>query len=159
MELNALSLKDREEMLDLLTNHQIRQTYMLPDFVSREDAVPLFHRLMALSRKDDRYVRGIYVDGILVGFLNDVEILGRVIELGYVVHPNHWGCGFATTALKRAIGELYRLGYEEVIAGAFAENTASIRVMEKAGMQQLEKTDEIEYRGKLHHCVYYVAKR
>lgn len=159
MELNALSLKDQEEILDLMTNHQIKQTYMLPDFVSREEAIPLFHRLLDLSRKDDHYVRGIYSDSILVGFLNDVEICGQSIELGYVIHPAHWGRGLATAALKLAIEELFRLGYQEVVTGAFAENTASIRVMEKARMQRLEKTDEIEYRGILHRCVYYSRKR
>ena len=60
-----------------------------------------------------------------------------------------------TRALKLAITELFSLGYREVITGAFDENGASIRVMEKAGMVKLDKIDEIDYRGKLHKCVYY----
>ena len=42
-----------------------------------------------------------------------------------------------------------------VRCGAFSENTASIRVMEKAGMVREDFTEDIEYRGIMHHCVYY----
>jgi len=41
------------------------------------------------------------------------------------------------------------------MAGAFAENCASIRVMQKAGMQLMDKTELIEYRGQNRNCVYY----
>jgi RimJ/RimL family protein N-acetyltransferase len=93
-------------------------------------------------------------DGILVGFLNDVEIADGAIELGYVVHPDHWNKGCATAALTLAIEELFRRGFREVVCGAFEENPASLRVMEKTGMAPLEKIDEIDYRGKVRRCLY-----
>ena len=77
------------------------------------------------------------------------------IELGYVIHPRFHGKGYMTQALKAAIEELFSDGYREVITGAFEENRASIRVMEKAGMILQGKTEEIEYRGKTHNCIYY----
>ena len=128
---------------------------MLPDFPSREDAVPLFQRLVYLSGDSRRFVRGIYADETLVGFLNDVEIENGAIELGYVIHPRFQGNGYATEALGIAIGELFRLGFQAVITGAFRQNAASIRVMEKNGMTRTEKTEPIDYRGKTHICVYY----
>jgi RimJ/RimL family protein N-acetyltransferase len=91
----------------------------------------------------------------LVGFLNDVEIENGAIELGYVIHPRFQGNGYATEALGIAIGELFHLGFQAVITGAFRQNAASIRVMEKNGMTRIEKTEPIEYRGKTHICVYY----
>ena len=159
MKLRILTDSDEAALLELLTNDRIRETYMLPDFSQREDAIPLARRLMQLSREKNRFVRGVEENGALVGFLNDVEIENGCIELGYVVHPVHWGKGLATAALKLAIDALFRLGYREVTCGAFEDNSASLRVMEKAGMQKLEKTDEIEYRGRLHRCVYYLAER
>lgn len=150
-------IEDRTEatMLEILTSDIVKQTYMLPDFSCREDAIPLFRRLVNLSTDETRYMRGIYCDENLIGFLNDVEILDGSIELGYVIHPLFRGKGYMTQALKIAIAELFSCGYEEVIAGAFEENIASIRVMEKAGMTKMEKADEIEYRGKVHRCIYY----
>lgn len=154
MKLRPMTASDDAALVQLLTNCQIRKTYMLPDFARQEDALPLAHRLEEKSRDENHFVRGMESGGKLVGFLNDVETENGSIELGYVVHPDHWGRGYATAALKLAIEELFRLGYRQVFCGAFEENPASLRVMEKAGMQQLDKSDEIEYRGKTHHCIY-----
>lgn len=154
MEIRPLNPADEGDIVELLTNEVIKKTYMLPDFETRADAAPLFRRLLELSLDEAHFVRAICAGGRSVGFLNDVEIRDGVIELGYVIHPAHHGKGYATAALKAAIAQLFRLGYREVVAGAFAENAASLRVMEKAGMKHIPKTGEIEYRGQTHTCVY-----
>lgn len=151
--------EDRERILDILTSPQVARTYMLPDYEKREDAVPLFLRLMALSREEGKYVRAIADEGGIVGFLNHTDIQAGNIELGYVIHPYFQGRGYMTQALGLAIKELFDLGCTEVITGAFSTNTASIRVMEKCAMTKLEKTDEINYRGTTHTCVYYRKKQ
>lgn len=153
--LRPIQLQDREAMLDILTDDTVKQTYMLPDFADRRDALPLFRRLAELSRDESRYVRGICLEERLIGVLNDVEIQGRSIELGYVIHPDFQGKGYMTEALRSAVDALFSMGYREIICGAFEENAASIRVMVKAGMQKLSRTDEMEYRDKRHQCVYY----
>ena len=153
--LRSILPDDRERILDILTSDKISKTYMLPDFKNREDAVQLFLRLMELSRDENKYVRAIAVGDKVVGFLNHTDIQNKQIELGYVIHPDSQGQGFMTAALKQAMDELFFLGYEEVITGAFSKNTASIRVMEKCAMTRLERSDEIKYRGTVHTCVYY----
>lgn len=153
--LRPIQLQDREAMLDILTDDTVKQTYMLPDFADRRDALPLFRRLAELSRDESRYVRGICLEERLIGFLNDVEIQYGSIELGYVIHPDFQGKGYMTEALRSAVDALFSIGYREIICGAFEENAASIRVMVKAGMQKLDKSDEVEYRGITHRCVYY----
>ena len=95
------------------------------------------------------------MEDCLIGFLNDVEIQDGSIELGYVIHPDFQGKGYMTNALRYAMDELFSIGYHEIICGAFEKNAASIRVMVKAGMQKLSRTDEMEYRDKRHQCVYY----
>lgn len=151
--------EDRERMLDILTSGKVNKTYMLPDYLHREDATPLFLRLMDMSQDTKKYVRAIANESGLIGFLNHTDIQGKEIELGYVIHPDFQGKGYMTEALQLAIQELFDLGYEEVITGAFSANAASIRVMEKCGMIRLAKTDAIEYRGTTHTCVYYSRKR
>ena len=155
MELREITQNDQERLLEMLTSNQVNPTYMLPDFDRKEDAIPLFQRLCTRSRETGRFVRGIFVENKVVGFLNDVEIENGSIELGYVIHPDSWNKGYATAALKLAIEELFTLGYREVVTGAFSGNKVSLRVMEKAGMQKLEKIDEIDYRGQVHTCLYY----
>ena len=151
--------EDRERMLDILTSEKVNKTYMLPDFAHREDAVPLFQRLLDMSGSGTKYVRAIDMEGGLIGFVNQVEPADRSIELGYVIHPDFQGKGYMTEALRLAIEELFTLGWNEVMAGAFSANIASIRCMEKCGMERLEKTEEIEYRGTVHLCRYCSVKR
>ena len=153
--LRPIQLQDLEPMLDILTDDTVKQTYMLPDFADRRDALPLFRRLAELSRDESHYVRGICLEERLIGFLNDVEIQDGSIELGYVIHPDFQGKGYMTEALRSAVDALFSMGYREIICGAFEENAASIRVMVKAGMQKLSRTDKMEYRDKRHQCVYY----
>ena len=157
--LKPITLESEENMLDILTSDIVNRYYMLPDFTRREDAIPLFQKLINLSMDKKRYVRGIYLEDDLIGFMNDVEVINGSIELGYVIHPAFHGRGYMTTALKTAISELFTMDYQEVITGAFDENVASIRVMEKSGMTLMEKADQIEYRGKEHHCIYYHIKK
>ena len=151
--------EDQERMLDILTSDKVNKTYMLPDFEKREDAAPLFRRMMDMSQGEAKYVRAIDRNGGLIGFVNQVEAANRTIELGYVIHPDFHGKGYMPQALPLAFAELFALGYEEVITGAFSTNAASIRVMEKCGMTKLSKTDDIQYRGVTHRCVYYSIQK
>jgi len=153
MVLRSLTEKDEAALTELLTDETIKLTYMLPDLPSREAAIPLARKLTALSAEETRFVRGMEEGGVLVGFLNDVEMADGTIELGYVVHPRHRNKGCATAALKLAMEELFHMGFREVVCGAFEENPASLRVMEKAGMGRIDKVDMIDYRGKLHRCL------
>ena len=143
----------------LLTSAEVGKTYMLPEFESMEQARPLFDRLMQLSKEDARFVRAMEAGGEFVGLLNDVETGDGFVELGWAVCHDRWGRGFATAAVKLAIGEMFARGFRQVIAGAFEENQASLRVMEKAGMAPIDKTDEIEYRGRIHTCVYRAIRK
>ena len=157
--LKQFSPDDKDRMLEILTDPQIKQTYMLPDFAQRQDALPLFNRLMGLSQGTDRYIRGIYLKGYLIGYLNEVEVVDGAIEVGYLIHPDYHGHGYMPEALKAVIQDLFRLGYNEVIAGAFEGNTASERVMIKAGMQKIHRADTVDYRGETYRCFYYSTKK
>ena len=146
---------DAEAVMDMLMDDRVKQTYMVPDFASREKAKPLFDRLMALSHDESRFVRAISADGKAVGMIHDVDISGGVVEVGYAIDSRHWGRGYATRALQSAMEALFDRGFETVKAAAFEENTASFRVMEKAGMVKTTQAEEIQYRGKNHRCIYY----
>jgi RimJ/RimL family protein N-acetyltransferase len=77
--------------------------------------------------------------------LEDKQVIGMIIarvadqkwELGYVLARLYWGRGYMTEAVKGVIAcalrckEIYR-----VWAVSDVDNAASIRVMEKAGMQR-----------------------
>ncbi len=150
---------DAEDMIAMLTDGGIKKTYMIPDLGDHEQQMKMITRFKELSVSDEHFVYGIHLENKLVGFMNDVEIGGDFIELGYVISPAHKGRGYATEALSAAIDELFEVGFACVRAGAFDENAASIRVMEKSGMTRTDQVDFIEYRGKKHRCVYYEKRK
>ena len=141
-----------------MSDEQVKQTYLVPDFPSEEVGLKTARRLIALSADEKHCILGIYLEGVLIGFVNDVEWGDGFVEMGYVVAPEYWNRGYATEAFRAVISRLFDRGLEKVIAGAFATNLSSLRVMEKCGMAKIEKKAEIEYRGKLHRCVYYAIK-
>ena len=159
MKLRAFQESDWSRLAMLATSTEVNKTYMLPDFESVEKVRPLFDRLMAMSKDDKRYVRAMEENGEFVGFCNDVERNGDSVEIGYAMCPDIWGRGYCTAALKLAIADLFELGFNQVVAGAFVENPASLRVMEKAGMTPIDKVDDIEYRGSIHKCVYRMINK
>ena len=58
------------------------------------------------------------------------------IDLGYRFLPQYWGKGYATETSKAILEYGFnKLGLKRIIAIAMKENTASIKVMEKVGMQ------------------------
>ena len=152
--LRPLSPTDTDALARLLTEPRIRATYMIPDFADRAAAERYCARLEELSASESRFVCGIDLDGELIGFLNDCGTEGGRIELGYFISPEHWNRGYATEALRAAIDELFRIGYDTVVAGHFEENPASRRVMEKCGMHPLAETATIAYRGAEHRVLY-----
>ena len=159
LEVRPFREEDREDMLALLTDARVGKTYMLPEFRSPQEAGGLFRRLLELSRTPGRYVAGISLEGKCIGMINDTETVGSRIEMGYALLPDFWGRGYAAEALDGAMELLFAQGFEEVIAGAFAENLPSIRVMVKCGMTLLPRRDQIGYRGRVYECVYYSRKK
>jgi RimJ/RimL family protein N-acetyltransferase len=159
LEIKPYQDADQAAMIELLTNQQIREGFMLPDFETEKDAISMFKKLQAYSLSEKHYERGIYKEDYLIGFVNDVEIGDDVIELGYVIHPRHQNKGYASEMLKAVIEELFREGFRQVVAGAFEENAASFQVMKKCGMKKIAKEEDICYRGVHHHCYYYAASR
>lgn len=150
---------DFDSLISIFKSEAVSRTYMVPDMKTTADEERLFNALLSLSARQDRYVYGIFLDGGLIGIINDTEINGDRIEVGYALDPNYFSMGYMTEALCGLIGHLFKIGFGEVVCGAFDHNVASIRVMEKCGMTMLDKTEEIEYRSKLHRCIYYSLKR
>lgn len=156
--LKRITARDVSEGIRIYRDDRVNKTYMFPD-LTEEAAKKLHDRISSLSANDSRYVRGIYLENKMVGFINDPEIVDGSIELGWVIDPQYHNRGYATEAVTHAIKDLFARGFAVVTAGAFEENPASIRVMQKSGMHLIEKTEEIDYRGKVHHCVFYAIER
>ena len=149
---------DEADTTVIMRSDRVNLTYMLPD-LDEAGAKKLFARFVEMSAREDRFVAAVCLEDRVIGWLNDTEVCGDSMELGWVIHPDYWGKGYATEAVRAAIKALHEEGFRVVYAGAFAENPASLRVMQKAGMTLMDKTEDLEYRGKTHHCIFYASER
>ena len=157
--LRKIEETDFDNLIDIFYSEEVKKTFMLPDFSSREDALKLADRFRDLSRDNTRFVYGICLDNRLIGFVNDVFIGENEVELGYVIHPSFKNNGYATETLNACLDLIFKSGFQTVMAGAFEENLASQRVMQKCGMALTDEEEQIEYRGKTHNCKYYQITR
>jgi len=91
----------------------------------------------------------IELDGVVIGDLmlaiedawsqSEVadQAAGTQAELGWVLAPEHTGRGYAAEAVRALVDLCFReLGLRRVVAGCFADNVPSWRLMEKLGMRR-----------------------
>jgi RimJ/RimL family protein N-acetyltransferase len=65
-----------------------------------------------------------------------VTVHAQEAELGYELHPDSWGHGYATEAAWNMLAfGFHILPLQRVGAQCLAENTASVRVLERLGMR------------------------
>ena len=62
------------------------------------------------------------------------------IEIGWHLHPDSWGRGFATEAAAAMLARGFALGLDEIWAVTHPDNRRSIRVCRKIGMTELGLT-------------------
>jgi RimJ/RimL family protein N-acetyltransferase len=130
------SVDDADAILPAFTDPEIREAGNLPTF-GREELVASLHdmeslaesgRLMALAAVDAR--TGEVIGG---GMLHHLDVERRIVEIGYWVLPDARGRGVATTIARMLAEHAFSLGVERVAAYVNVGNTASERVVERAG--------------------------
>lgn len=158
LSLRAITENDRDDLIRIFKDERVNMTYMIPVLDTKEKEDKLFQKIMRQSHTD-KYIYGVYLNDRFIGLINEVESNDDTIELGYLIDPLHQKQGYMTEVLSKVIDDLFTLGYKKVITGAFKENIASIKVMCNCGMQKIDRYDEIDYKGRRHHCVYYAKQK
>jgi RimJ/RimL family protein N-acetyltransferase len=108
----------------------------LPSPYTRTDAVA-FVEIFA-QRADERPFAITLPNGDFLGIVGFSYAMGQHPELGYWLGEPYWGQGIMTEAVKALLEAAFATGfYPAVRARALQSNTASIRVLEKAGFRNI----------------------
>ena len=67
--------------------------------------------------------------------------VGGEVEVGWHLHPDHWGNGYATEAARAAIARGLAVGLEEVLAVVSPENAASLAVCRRLGLHSRGRSE------------------
>lgn len=82
----------------------------------------------------------------------------REWEIGWGVHPNFWGKGYATEAAKELLRmAFYELGAHRVTAFCHVENLSSVRVMQKIGLAYEGRLRQVRWLDNCWHDEFVYA--
>jgi RimJ/RimL family protein N-acetyltransferase len=152
LRLRSWSCEDADFLLDMFRRWEVQRFIGLEPRVmaDRSEAVASIERRRAL----DHPVHGIWAierltDHVLVGnlLLKPVPVSGEQglppgddVEIGWHLHPDEWGHGYATEAGAAVLARAVAAGLSRVIAVTAPENVASQAVCRRLGMRYLGQT-------------------
>jgi [ribosomal protein S5]-alanine N-acetyltransferase len=153
--LREILINDAQDITHLLMNYNVsKHLWEIPNPYSIDDALEFikcansdFNTLKALhfaieskiiprSRNNLKFVGTIRV--------KNIDLVNKKADLGYWIGEQYWGRGIATECLKLIIDYAFsaELGLKQLCAYVFPENKASIRVLEKNGMNKIGEVNE-----------------
>ncbi|MFZ0263888.1 MAG: GNAT family N-acetyltransferase [Nitrososphaeraceae archaeon] len=153
--LREILINDAQDITHLLMNYNVsKHLWEIPNPYSIDDALEFikcansdFNTLKALhfaieskiiprSRNNLKFVGTISI--------KKIDLVNKKADLGYWIGEQYWGRGIATECLKLIIDYAFsaELGLKQLCAYVFPENKASIRVLEKNGMNKVGVVNE-----------------
>lgn len=138
--IRSWTAQDAKSLAKALNNKKIHDNLRdgLPYPYAQSDAADYIRGVLSASR-DSQYSWAIHLNGEAVGSIGifrKENIHRLTAELGYYVSEPCWGRGLATGAIKEACKHVFEhTDIVRIFAEPFAHNTASCRVLEKAGFE------------------------
>ena len=131
--LRALCEQDRAVVQDYWSDERFLACYP-PDRLSPEHCDETMDEALAMS-PDRGHNWAITVDGNTIGRIRlELSKRNSTGDIGYELHPDYWGNGYATEVLKEVVRHSFEeLKLHRLCAWAYEPNKASQRVLEKAG--------------------------
>ena len=133
-------LADAADLAAALSNRKVQDNLRdgLPYPYTEQDGVD-FISAMLYADKNETFAFAITADGRVagsIGVFRQGNIHRRTAEMGYYIAEEYWGKGLMTEAVKQVCEHVFeKSDILRIYAEPFAYNTASCRVLEKAGFQ------------------------
>lgn len=133
-------LSDAAALAAVISNKKILDNLRdgLPYPYTEKDGEDYISEMLS-ANEDETFAFAITVDNKVIGSIGvfrQENIHRQTAELGYYISEEYWGKGIMTEAVKQICEHVF--GNSDIIriyAEPFVHNTASCRVLEKAGFQ------------------------
>lgn len=136
----------RDEDVGRILEYRTRPDVMRWLLRTDVDAAYLREQWRSVAADPDNHSMAVTLDGLVIGTVSlDVrDGMGQPgipprteAEIGYIFDPALGGHGYATEAATAMMAYAFGpLGVRRVIAGCYADNHASVRILEKLGMRR-----------------------
>ena len=128
LKLRSARADDLEAMHAVLSDPRATRWWSTPPHETLDETRAWLDSMIANGPDQPDFV--IERDGVVIGKAG----FWKLPEVGYILHPDHWGQGFAGEAVEAAIGHVFATrDLEELTADVDPENAASIRLLERLG--------------------------
>lgn len=133
-------LSDAADLAPVVSNKKVQDNLRdgFPYPYTEQNAAQFIERMLSAD-EDETFAFAVTVDDRAIGSIaafRQGNIHRRTAEMGYYIAESFWGKGLMTEAVKQVCE--YVFDHSDIIriyAEPFAYNTASCRVLEKAGFQ------------------------
>lgn len=131
---------DAADLAAALSNKKIQNNLRdgLPYPYTVQDGIDFISDMLSTD-ENETFAFAITVDNIVIGSIGvfrQGNIHRQTAELGYYIAERYWGKGIVTEAVKQICEYVFsQSDIIRIYAEPFAYNTASCRVLEKAGFQ------------------------
>lgn len=146
---------DLEAMHAVLSDPRATRWWSTPPHDSLEQTAVWLDSMIANGPDNPDFV--VERDGAVIGKAG----FWRLPEVGYILHPDHWGQGFAAEAVGIAIDHVFATrDVDDLTADVDPDNAASIRLLERLGFVRTgfaERTWNIG--GEWKNSLYYGLSR
>jgi ribosomal-protein-alanine N-acetyltransferase len=135
--LREFELTDAEAIFNLNSDEEVLRYTGDKQFESIEDANNFFKNYPDYEKNGfGRWALVTKGDKEVIGWCGLKKHEDNTVDIGYRIFKNQWNKGYATEASIACLEYGFQVfELDEIIANAATENKASIRVMEKIGME------------------------
>lgn len=141
LNLVEINEKHAERFFEIMSKGEVTQYYGMNSLTSIEEAKKIMATFKTTfeSNRGIRWGMELKKTGEFIGTvgLNNLATWNKKAEVGYELHPDYWGQGITTEAVKEVLRysfhvlDLYRMG-----AVTYPQNAASIHVLNKLGFKK-----------------------
>lgn len=133
-------LSDAMDLAAALSNQKVQDNLRdgLPYPYTKQDGTDYISSMLSAD-ENETFAFAITLDGKVIGSIGvfrQGNIHRQTAELGYYIAEEYWGRGIMTEAVKQICAYVFeKSDMIRIYAEPFAYNTASCRVLEKAGFR------------------------
>jgi len=149
--IRPIELSDASDVQRYASDARLARTCNVPHPYPQDGGEQFVRRSVDVRRNRERFPSAVLLDGEFVGIvgLNEPDLENPTVECDYWIGVPFWGKGICTKAVDLAVKYAFSdLHMQTVLSGCREGNTASIRVLEKNGFDEIDSVLATDTYGK-----------
>lgn len=153
--LRRARIEDLDDVHAMLSHPAAMRYWSTPEHETRAQSRDWLEAMVGAGAESDDFL--IEHGGRVIGKAG----AWRLPEIGYLLHPDHWGKGLAFEALTAVIARLFAAHtMPELIADVDPRNLASLRVLQKLGFVETGRAERtLQWRDEWCDSIYLALRR